>query len=96
MTIQPTLRNILAEEIVDEPKNGILVPENSNQNKGFYKGKVVAVGQGVRLADGEIVPLIVKKGDIILLWKYSPIKIDDKDYMVTYEENIIAILKNEK
>jgi len=93
--IQPLYRNIVVEEI-DDKTSKFYVPETTEQNKGYYKGKVVAVGQGVRNSDGTISPLLVKKGDVILFWKYGPIKVDGKEYMVTLEEQVIAILKNEK
>ena len=100
MKIQPLLNNILVESIIDEKtKSGLIIPllpgvRESPRESG--KGKVISVGQGIRKPDGSIVPLLVKKGDIILFSRYSPVKIDEKDYLITKEEFVLAILKDEK
>lgn len=90
------LRNILVEPIVDKLKSGIVLPDQDiklqKTDVGYYKGKVLSVGQGMRRMDGGVAPLLVKKGDVILFWKYTPITVDGKDYMITYEDHIIATL----
>jgi len=58
------------------------------------EGKVVAVGEGKRLENGGLSPLPVKVGDKILFSKYGPteIKVDDKEYLIAKEEDILAII----
>ena len=94
--IQPAQRNILVEPEESKTTGGILVPEEVNQTKGYYKGRVIEVGHGVRTPEGKIVPLVVEKGDTIFFYKYAPIRVDGKEYMVTLEEQVIAIIKNDK
>ena len=101
MKIQPLLRYVLVEPIIEEmTKSGLYIPNPLENRKtgdaGYFKGKVLAIGQGIRQPDGNFSPLVVKKGDIILFWKYNPINIDEKDYFIVYEESVIAILKNDK
>lgn len=57
-------------------------------------GKVVAVGNGRLLADGTIVPLIVKVGDRVLYSKIQGESYNDgkEDYVILSEQSIIAIL----
>jgi chaperonin GroES len=52
------------------------------------------VGEG-RREDGKIIPLSVKKGDVVLFTKYGPneIKIDDKEYLIAKEDDILAIVE---
>jgi chaperonin GroES len=48
--------------------------------------------------DGKRSPLDVKAGDRILFGKYAgtEIKIDDQDYLIMREEEILAVLESEK
>ena len=45
--------------------------------------------------DGKKVPLDVKAGDKILFGKYSgsEVKIDDEEYLILREEDVLAILE---
>ncbi len=47
------------------------------------------------MKDGKLVPLEVKKGDIVLFTKYGPneIKVDDKEYLIAREDDILAIIE---
>ncbi|MFC2310043.1 MAG: co-chaperone GroES, partial [Selenomonas noxia] len=58
------------------------------------KGKVVAVGTGKLLDNGERAAMEVKVGDGVVFSKYSgsEIKVDDKDYLIVRESDILAIL----
>jgi chaperonin GroES len=58
------------------------------------KGKVVAVGAGKLLDNGQRAEMEVKVGDDILFSKYSgtEVKVDDKDYLVIRESDILAVL----
>ena len=56
---------------------------------------VVAIGPGRTTDDGKIIPMTVKVGDKILFTKYAPneIKIDNKEYLVIREDDVLAILE---
>lgn len=56
---------------------------------------MVAVGPGRRLSSGKRLPIEIKVGDRILFTKYAPneIKVDDKEYLIAREEDILAILE---
>jgi chaperonin GroES len=59
------------------------------------QGKVIAVGRGRKTSAGKIIPLEVKVGQKVLFKKYGPdeIKIDDKEYLIAREEDILAIIE---
>ena len=94
--IQPLSNHILIEPIKQEEKTktGILLPETAEKDKP-EQGKVIAVGPGRKTASGKIIPLEVKKGDIVLFTKYGPneIKINGKEYLIAREDDILGILE---
>ena len=96
MKIQPILDHILIEPIIEEEKtkSGILLPETAEKEKP-EQGKVIAVGPGKRSEEGKIIPLSVKTGQIVLFTKYGPneIKVDEKEYLIAKEEDILAIIE---
>jgi len=78
----------------EKTKTGILLPEIAEKDKP-EQGKVIAVGPGKKTSAGKVNPLEVKSGDIVLFTKYGPseVKIDDKEYLIAREEDILAILE---
>jgi chaperonin GroES len=62
------------------------------------EGEVVAVGDGKILDDGKRVALDVKPGNRVLFGKYAgtEIKIEDRDYVIMREEEILAIIEAKK
>jgi len=96
MNIRPLSDHILIEPIKKEEKTkaGILLPETAEKERP-EQGRVIAVGPGRKTFSGKIIPLNVKKGDIVLFKKYSPdeIKINDKEYLIAKEEDILAIIE---
>ena len=72
-------------------KGGIIIPDSAKEKQ--QEGEVIAVGSGKR-EKGELIPLDVKVGDRVLFGKYSgnDIKIDDEEYMILKEDEILAKL----
>jgi chaperonin GroES len=96
MQIKPISDHILIEPIKEEErtKSGILLPETADKEKP-EQGKVIAVGPGKKTDEGKIIPLEVKPGQKVLFTKYGPneIKVNDKEYLIAKEEDILAILE---
>lgn len=96
MNIKPLSNNILIEPIKDEEKTktGILLPETAEKERP-EQGMVIAVGPGKRGKEGKFMPMDIKPGDKVLFTKYGPneIKINDKDYLIAKEEDILAIIE---
>lgn len=96
MKIKPLADYVLVQPIKEEEKtkSGILLPETAEKERP-EQGKVIAVGPGKRNEKGELVPVSVKPGQKILFKKYGPdeIKVDNKEYLICKEEDILAILE---
>jgi len=96
MKIKPLSDYVLIEPIEEEKetKSGIIIPETVEKERP-EKGKIIAVGPGKKLSSGKIMEMSVKKGDTVLFKKYGPdeIKVDDKEYLICREEDILAIIE---
>jgi len=96
MKIKPLSGYILIEPIREEEKtkSGILLPETAEKERP-EQGKVIAVGNGKKTSSGKVIPLEVKVGDRVLFTKYGPneIKVDNKEYLIAKEEDILAIIE---
>ena len=70
-------------------KGGIIIPDTAKEKP--QEGEVMAVGAG-KIEKSKRVPLDVKVGDRILFGKYTgnDITIDDQEYMILREEEILA------
>ena len=70
-------------------KGGIIIPDTAKEKP--QEGEVMAVGAG-KIEKGKRIPLDLKVGDRILFGKFtgSDIKIDDQEYLILREEEILA------
>ena len=95
MKIRPLHDRILVERLEEKEvkKGGIIIPDTAKEKP--QEAKVIAVGNGKVGDNGKKIPLDVKAGDKILFGKYSgsEVKIDDKEYLIMREEDILAILE---
>ncbi len=95
MNIKPLFNNIFVEAVSEEKttKGGIFIPESAEEKPGV--GKVVAVGPGKINNEGKLIPLNIKVGDKVLFTQYAPneIKIDEKEYLVIKEDDVLAIIE---
>lgn len=92
--IKPLSDHLLLEPLREErKKGGIILPDTVDKERP-EKGKVISVGPGRLDKDGKRIPLEVKKGQVVLFKKYGPdeIKVDDKEYLIAREEDILAII----
>ena len=89
----------LADRIVVKPaeaeqktSSGLFIPDNAKEKP--MQGKVVAVGPGRKNDKGEIVPMEVKVGDVVLYGKYSgtEVTVDGENYLIVKEPDVIATL----
>ncbi len=83
-------------EVIDEPQttsSGIVLPDSAKEKS--QRGKVIAVGSGKVLDNGERVELEVKVGDTVVFAKYggTEINIDGQDLMIMAERDIHAIVE---
>ena len=83
---------ILPAKAETETKGGIIIPDTSKEKP--QKGKVVAVGTGKLLDNGQRAAMEVKVDDNVIFNKYSgtEVKVDDVEYLVIRESDILSIL----
>jgi chaperonin GroES len=74
-------------------KGGIIIPDTAKEKP--MDAEVVAVGDGKFDDNGKRVPMSVKKGDRVLIGKYSgtEVKIDGTDHVIVREDEILAVIK---
>lgn len=95
MKIQPLADRIIVEvlDAKEVTKGGILLPDSAKEKP--QEAKVVAVGKGKVGDSGKVIPLELKVGNKILFGKYSgtEITVEDKEYLILKEEDVVAIVK---
>ncbi len=92
--IKPLADRIVIEvaEVERSTKSGIVIPDTSKEKP--QKGKVIAIGSGKLLDNGERAKSEVAVGDLVLFNKYAgtEVKVDETDYLVIRESDILAVL----
>ena len=96
--LKPLNDNLIVRPLMQEiqTSSGIYIPETGEKKPG--QGEVVAVGPGAKNEDGKLSPMDVKVGDIVLFGKWSgtEVKIDNKEYSIMKESDIMGISKSKK
>lgn len=99
MTATATKIRPLGDRVVVKPiqreevtKSGIVLPDTAKEKP--QRGQVIAVGPGRMTDEGKRLPMEVKVGDEVLFAKYAgtELKIDEEDYLILSEKDILAIL----
>jgi chaperonin GroES len=95
MNLRPLHDRILIKRIEEKEavKGGIIIPDTAKEKP--QEGEVIAVGNGKKTEDGNIIPLDVKAGDRILFGKYSgaEIKMDGQEFLILREEELLGIIE---
>ena len=83
------LKQLVAEETT---KSGIVLPGQAKEKP--QQAEVVAVGPG-GMVDGKEVKMEVKVGDKVIYSKYSgtEVKIDEEEYIIVRQNDILAIVE---
>lgn len=94
MKIKPLADNVVvkATEAEETTKSGIVLTSASKEKPQV--AVVVAVGPG-GMVDGKEVKMSVKEGDKVIAAKYSgtDIKIDNEEYTILHQSDILAIVE---
>ncbi len=95
MNVKPLQDRVIVKRVEEEEKTkgGIIIPDSAKEKP--VEGKVVAVGSGRILENGNKVPLQVKKGDRVLFGRYAgtEIKINGEEHLIMKEDDIVAIME---
>jgi len=94
MKISPLYDRVLLKRLEEKEtkKGGIIIPDTAKEKP--LEAEVVEVGKG-RIEGDKVIPLEVKKGDKVLVGKFSgtEVTIDDVEYLIVREEEILAKVK---
>ena len=94
MKVKPLYDRLVVKRLEEEEKTkgGIIIPDAAKEKP--QEGRVIAVGDGKVLENGQKAPLSVKVGDKILFGKYSgsEIKIDGDEHLILREDDVLAII----
>ena len=94
MNIRPLHDRVIIRRMEEEKTSpgGIVIPDSATEKP--VKGEVVSIGNGKILESGDVRPLDVKVGDIILFGKYSgtEVSVDGEELLVMREDDITAII----
>jgi chaperonin GroES len=95
MKIRPLHDRVVVRRKEEETKTagGIVLPGSAKEKPN--QGEVVAVGNGRVLQNGELRPLDVKVGDIVVFGKYAgsdTIEVDGEELVILNESDIKAVL----
>ena len=98
MNVKPLADRILVRRIEeqDTKRGGIIIPDTAKEKP--QEGEVVAVGPGRMTEDGKRIAMEVKKGDRVLIGKYSgtDVKIDGSEFVILREDDVLGILASTK
>lgn len=90
----PTLNRVLIKKIEQEARtaSGIILQEAADKN---VVGEVFETGPGNLDEHGKHIPVLVKKGDMVLLPEYggSKVKLHGVEYYVYRDSDILGILQ---
>lgn len=96
MNIEPLSNRIIVKqkEMVKKSKGGVILPSAADKEKPV-EGVVTAVGPGKVTDEGILIQPKIKVGDMVIFSKYAgtEIRVDEENYLVFREEDIIAVIK---
>ncbi len=95
MNLQPLEDRIVvkAKDAEATTASGLVIPDSAKEKP--QQGEVLAVGEGRRADNGELVPMEVKKGDVVVYSKYGGTEISDggDDLLILSARDVLAIVK---
>ena len=95
MAFRPLHDRVVVRRVEEDTKTagGIIIPDTAKEKPS--QGEIIAVGPGARNEKGEITPLDVKKGDLVLFGKWSgtEVSLDGEDLLIMNESDIMGVLE---
>ncbi len=95
MKIRPLHDRIVVRRTEEEQKTagGILLPGSAAEKP--QQGEVIATGNGLVRENGEVRPLDVAVGDVVLFGQYSgqTVKVDGEELLILKESDVLGVLE---
>jgi chaperonin GroES len=96
MKIRPLHDRVIVKRLEEARTSpgGIVIPDTAAEKP--VQGKIVAVGKGKILEDGQVRACDVKVGDRILFGKYSgsEVQLEGDELVVMREEDVMAVIES--
>ena len=96
MKVKPLQDRVLLKRLEQEERSpgGIIIPDTAKEKP--QECKVIAVGPGKVLDNGEVRKPAVKEGQRVLIGKYSgtEIKIGGEEHIIVREDEILAVVED--
>ena len=98
VNVRPLADRILVRRIEEKEsvRGGIIIPDTAKEKP--QEGEVVAVGPGRLTEEGKRITMDVKKGDRVLIGKYSgtEVKLDGNEYVILREDDVLGVVAESK
>ncbi|GAA4103368.1 MAG: co-chaperone GroES [Zhongshania sp.] len=95
MKIRPLYDRVVVRRKEEEKTSagGIVLPGSAKEKPN--QGEVIAVGEGKLLESGELRPVGVKAGDLVIFGQYSgsTVKLDGEELIVLSESEIFGVVE---
>ena len=95
LNLNPLYDRVVVKRVEEErtSKGGIVIPDSATEKPS--RGKIMAIGSGKLLENGQVRPLAVQVGQEILFGKYSgtEVKFDGEEYIIMREDDIIGVIQ---
>ena len=93
MKVMPLYDRVLLKRIEEQgevKRGGIIIPDTAKEKP--QEALVIEAGKGRVTDEGKVIPLEVKKGDKVLIGKYSgtEVTVDGDELVIVREEEILA------
>ncbi len=96
MNIRPLHDRVVIERLEEETTSagGIVLPGSATEKP--MQGKVLAAGNGKVNENGDVRPLDVKVGDLVLFGKFSgtEVKVDGQEIVIMREDDIMGVVES--
>ena len=95
MKVHPLYDRVLLKRLEEQEvkRGGIIIPDTAKEKP--QEAEIIEVGKGRVNDDGKTLPLAVKKGDRVLIGKYSgtEVMVDGVEHIIVREEEILAVIE---
>ncbi|MGB2202128.1 MAG: co-chaperone GroES [Pseudooceanicola atlanticus] len=94
MAFKPLHDRVVVKRVESEEKTagGLIIPDSAKEKPA--EGEVIAVGEGARKDNGELIEMAVKTGDKVLFGKWSgtEITLEGQELLIMKESDILGVI----
>ena len=95
MNIRPLQDRVVVRRTEEEltSAGGIVLPGSATEKPS--QGEVISVGPGKKNDSGEVTPVNLKAGDVVLFGQYAgnEVKLEGEDYLIMSESDIFGVIE---